>query len=471
MKFDKAFEEDILASCLRDTKYLKTAARICDGHHFHSPQYAWVWKCIKDIWDKYRERATGRLIVNRAKADFESDEERAAIIELVKKVVKRKPRAAKAKLAELEMFVKSVNAQVAIEEGARALEKGDVDAVYTALRKCVRHEVTQRTYTHGMWIEQFEQRQADRKFRKEHPDAFPRIPTGFKQLDRLLDGGGQPGEVGLVMGTTGKGKSICLTNMCFSAVRTGFPALYISMEMPERQISMRQDARWLKIAYNKFKNYDWKPSELNAIRRRLEKAKKQFANKLHIIEVPLRRCDIGKIRSMLDDLQDDFDFRPKVLFIDSADHMNASSGMARESFRLQQASVYWDLATLADEEGMLVWTTCHAGREYKDKIADVEAASESYDKARIADIGFSINEPVKEKRSTHISSDEDDDESVEIKPKAATTGRPMILKLSKYRDGKGQITIPIDADFHRMYMTEVDESTPGFRVEAEQKAS
>ena len=55
LKFDKKFEEEILAQALRDVKYLKSAARILDAHHFNTPQHSWCGKIIRGNWNKYKE--------------------------------------------------------------------------------------------------------------------------------------------------------------------------------------------------------------------------------------------------------------------------------------------------------------------------------------------------------------------------------------------------------------------------------
>lgn len=451
--FDINFEEDILSKALVDGEYLRRSARLLDVHHFNSPQHSWVWKTTRDIFDRYREGATPRLMITKARDDYPDDDDREVVVELLKKLYKRKAKAPKATLEELEKFVRAVNAQLALEEAARNLEKGKIEKVYEGLRHLTKSDVRAREYTHGRWIEDFDKRQAERKYRKEHPEEFTRIPTGFKRLDRVIDGL-ELGEFGLVMSTTGQGKSIMLTNLCYNAVRLQFPSVYFTLEMPERQIAQRQDARWLRIPYDKFKHYDFTRRELASIKKRLAKVRKRWSNMLHIIEMPLRRANIESIRGALDDLKVKYDFKPKAIFVDSADHLK---GVGRfESYRLEQSEVYWDCASLA-MEGYALWTSTHAGKEWAKKIAEAEATGESYDKARIADVVVTLNTPEKKTRRTKISSD-DDDEAPPPKTTPPTKGKYVELYLAKYRDGESKINIPLDAEFKRMYMRELEET-------------
>jgi replicative DNA helicase len=458
MKFDKDFEEDVLACCMRSTAYLKRASRLLEAHHFHSPQHGWLWGALKSVWDLNRERATGSLLVAKAKRDYKDEEEREAVIELAARIGARRPIAGKTTLEELARFSKMVNAQIALEESAKMLEKGEVEKAYEPLQKLVRRNVDPHQYTHEQWSERFVERLADRKYRREHPEDFPRVPTGFKRLDRILSGGLEVTEVGMVLGTTGRGKSIMLANMAYSAILRGIPSVYFSMEMPAEQIGRRCDARWLKMSYRKLKEFDFKPSELREIEAKRRRFKKRFANMFHIVSTPLRKCNMDVVRAALDDLQSDYDFRPRAIFLDSADHMTPVSLTGREDYRLKQAAVYWEIADFAGEEGYAIWTSTHAGRDWADKTAEAESAGESYDKARIVDVAISINKPKKKKRSKVMSEDEDGDEDTASRK---ISGKYMEMRLSKYRDGDSAITIPIDADFARMYLTEIDDEDEG----------
>ena len=455
MKFDKAFEEDILARALKDVVYLRKATRILDAHHFNSPQHAWIWACIRDTWSTYRELTNPRLMMSRAKVDFPKDDDRVPYLELTSKLYKRRPMSSDAALDELSTFVKTINAQLAMEEAAVALEKGKIENTYEALKQLIRRDVNQRDYTVINWIEEFKKRQRERKLRKEHPELFTVIPTGWKRIDSIITGI-EVGELGLLMATTGQGKSIGLNNLIQTAVARKYPAVYFPLEMPARQVAMRQDTRWLGYSYRKFKHYEWKPSELRSIEARLRKVEKEWSNMFKIVSMPLRKCNIDTLVSALEDLEQEYDFKPKMIIVDSGDHMKPVG--KGENHRLDQAEVYWSLKSLAEEGGYAVWSSCQAGREYAKTIATAEAASESYDKARIADIVLSINTPGKKTRSTKIAIDEDGEEigAGEAAPTAAENRAELYL--AKYRDGRSRVTIPLNCEFDVMLIEEMEVS-------------
>ena len=461
MEFDASFEDAVLSESLRNESFLKRAARVCQQHHFATKERAWLWTVIHENWTKYHERTSGKIVASRARRDFDKVEKRRPYLLLARKVFRTRAKDPQAVLEELERFVRHVGVQLAIEESATLLEKGKIDEAEKAIAKASRSVTRQRNYTHIRWIEEFKDRQAQRKYEREHPDEFTTIPLGFPRIDKTLSGGGRKGELALIMGTTGRGKSIFLTNSAQACVARGYRAIYFGFEMPARQIAARQDSRWTGLQYQKFKGYDFKPSELRAIRARMKKARKQFRNRLHIVSMPVRSATIQDVRNAIEDIRQDHGFEADAIFLDSADHLRALEAYGG-NFRLQQAEVYWAAKELAEEDGYFVMSSTHAGREWATKVATAEATSEAYDKSRIADMVMSINDPAEMKRKgrkTVLADDDDfDDDGDEIgEPVVKEGARLMELYLGKYRDGDSRFMVNVECDFACMTMKEVKE--------------
>src|SRR5690606_13619801 len=436
------------------------AARLCSSHHFTTKELGWIWNVIKDVWDRNRELVHPRVFLRRLRDEFPEKEKQKPYSMLVVSLYKRKPKSPKTALEELDLFVRNVQLHLALEKAVDALEKGKIADAEKSIQKASSHNFGQKIYTHVKWIEEFEGRQKTRKHEREHPEEFTVIPTGIKRLDKILAGGSREGEIGLVMGTTGSGKSILTTNFGFAGAKAKFNVVIFPMEMPAHQVATRLDALWSGFRYDQFKAYDFKPSELRAIESRLEKAKKRFKNRIQIVSMPVRSADIMSIRNALEDLKEEHEFIPDLIIMDSGDHLR-SADKTLDQFRLQQAEVYWNLKQLAEEDGYVIWSTVHAGREWADKIATAEATAESYDKARIADLVISINDPNDRpsfKKKTIVEDDsEEEDEEVEIKGSGTFDGsRYLELYLAKYRDGASKVKIPLQADFSRMIMKEIE---------------
>lgn len=447
MTFDLAFEEELLAQCLKDTEFLKAAFRLLEAHHFSTPQLSWVWKQARECWKAFAERITVKLFVVRAERDFTDPDEQRAVLELVLKLFRLKPLSPRASLDELRRFVRFVNLQVAMENAVKDLHEDKVDEAFASLRKATLQDLRPKAYRVSRWMEEFEDRQRERKHRKEHPEDYTCIPIGLRKLDITM-GGMRAGELGLVVGTTGRGKSIFLNHLGYHAILNHYGVVHFSLEMPEHQVAARYDARFTMLAHKKFKTFDFTVEELRSIEARLDKMRAVLSGHLQIVSMPLRRCDIHAVRNAIEEVRGEMPVH--MVIVDSGDHMQATAKW--DSRRLEQAEVYWDLKALAEEEGLVVWSSTQAGREYESRTAGAEAVSESYDKARIADVILTLNAA----RDGHSRAKTADDD-VEAESAESESKSKMEIYLAKYRDGESKTRVALDPDFSTMLIQEAED--------------
>lgn len=452
LQFDLEFEKEILAQALKDKKYLKEASRVLNAHHFGTEEHSWCWKVIFDTWNKYKEIPIKKLFSVRAKSDFDDVDERLKNYRTAKALLKLKPKSPRANLEQLIEFVKFVNAQKGMENALDKLNKNDIDGAYKEFGKLSRKTYEAEDYTRIQWIECFEERQKERKYLKENPELIVRVPTGFKKVDKIM-GGLEAGELGLIMATTSQGKSAMLTNLAYIALSNPirkFKVAYFSFEMSARQIATRQDARWLRMDYNKFKYYNFSKKEKKEIKRKLKIAKKKMAGMFEIISLPLGTPTLDRVDGILEDIKNENGFEPNLLIFDSPDHMKPNQ--KQDNIRLSHKAVYTEVKGYAEEKGYAIWASTHAGREWFSKIATAEASGESYDKSRIADAIITLNTPDRKTRSTKVILEEDDEDDNTTIAKY----RYLEMYLAKYRGGEARVSIPIDANFSKMFFKEIE---------------
>jgi archaellum biogenesis ATPase FlaH len=450
MDFSIEFEHEILSKATKSVTFLQKAVRICDAHHLSTPQLEWIWKQIKDVWLSYKEICNSTALLARAERDFPDATKRFPYELAIKKIDELNPKSPLVALDELKIYVRESNLQSALEETIRVLEKNKIDDGYNVIKSLIKKDVDKKTFTNVKWIEEFEKRQEERRLRREHPELYPSITTGIPTLDNILTGI-QIGQLGLILGTTGRGKSILLANFAYHALISGVCVVYISLEMPARQISMRMDSLWLDIEYDKLKKYNFTAEELEIINIRLEEAKKLWKDKFRIISLPVKSSNMDDVKDALEDIFLEDGFKPTLLLFDSLDHMKAVG--RSEGYRLDQTNIYWSAKNLAEDDGYAIWTTTQAGKEYVDKLATAESAAEAYDKGRIADIMISLNEPsVQITNETYAGDSDDDFDDIGHN----LNGVLLDLYIAKYRDGKSKVKIQIDAEFEKIKMTEVN---------------
>lgn len=65
------------------------------------------------------------------------------------------------------------------------------------------------------------------------------LPTGYVDLDRNLSGGFRPGNLIVLAGRPGMGKTALAVNLAFQTAKAGTPSLFLSLEMPEQELADR----------------------------------------------------------------------------------------------------------------------------------------------------------------------------------------------------------------------------------------
>jgi len=427
MPFDVAFERDILAKAAVDPVYRESARRLLDEHSFTASQHGWLWKVIAKL--SYTDRLTGHVALARAKKDIKDEEERGEHLRVALQILRHEPGSAAASLKELGDFLLYQHLSSGIEKAIRAMDGGKVDEASESLREAIRFR-PQTQYESVDWIEGFEERQKDRKELSEHPERRLVIPTRLKKLDGLLSGGIEVSELGLIVATTNRGKSSTAVHLSFWAAAQGFNTTYISTEMGIDPVATRHDTKLLGLPYSKIKQYQFDKDELEEAEARVDRLRSRLEKRLRIVATPLRRASIATVEQVLDDLEAE-GRTTQLLVMDSGDHLQPSQ--KHREFRLEQANVYWDLKSLAGERGMACWCTTHAPKEVVNKIATAENTAEAYDKARIADIIFTLNQTKADERSDRL------------------TGY-----LAKNRQGRAKVLIPLIADFAHMHIEEAE---------------
>lgn len=458
-EFDLEFEEDILAWCLRRKSFVKQASSVLDAHHFGTEKHSWVWQIIKNTWDSHHEKATIKLFINESRSEFTDDDEQAAALELVAKLIALRPENPKASLAALTTFVRFVKLQSASEQMVRFMEKGKIDEAYGAISAVARKDAEPRGFESSDFVKDFANRLAVQRDKKNNPDKYPVIPTGIQQLDKII-GGIRQKEVAMILATTGVGKSVLSVNLGYSALkkRRELGICHFSTEMYHAVVQMRYDTRFTGLLHKKFKESDFTRRELKAMLARLKKVHKLWAGRLHVVSAPVRSVTLAQCRAKVSQMNDENEVPIGLVIFDSPDHV-IPERQHRDASRLEASDTYWSAKSWAEEDAISMWVTTQAGRGAVDKVATAEMASDSYDKSRIADVIVSLNKPNRKSRATpKVEIGEDDDDGNNEDTVVMKNAAGLELQLTKHRDGEGNITIDLSehSDLSRMLIRSGD---------------
>jgi replicative DNA helicase len=101
-----------------------------------------------------------------------------------------------------------------------------------------------------------------------------KIPTGWHNLDELMQGGWDTKTLNIVIGPSNSGKSVWLSNIAVNAANYGKNVMYFSLEMSDKKVMKRLGAIRLKIPID---DYDEKSKDKKYMQSQLKKLKSSSA--------------------------------------------------------------------------------------------------------------------------------------------------------------------------------------------------
>ena len=391
--FDVAFQESITRLLYQDDAFAFAAIEHLDPELFENPVHRWFVKKVRWCCQTYGHSVTPVIIQHERKKDIKlgiiRPEQKLAFKEfLARRLHKPVPDKEYIK-TEVNQFVKNqCTEQLILWAAEEGLPKQDFDEIDKRMMQVVDLNITGDN-TIGSFIgKTYKDRIKARRYRK-----VAAIGTGLPGLDSLMNYGGlEPGQLGTVLGSTGRGKSNTLINIAANNVLQGVPTVYYTCELPQDVIETRFDARFTGIPIRSLSKHE---EEYEAAWANLEQ---QVAPNLVIKEYPMGTLTVGMIKAHLQQLAH-VGFYPKLLVIDYADVMMSSITFSDSSYETQ-GQIYKDLKGLAMLLKLVIWTgtqSNRAGMIEDDSDVDMSKIADSAKKAFIADVVAGMNQTKKER--------------------------------------------------------------------------
>lgn len=152
-------------------------------------------------------------------------------------------------LNDFETFIRHKGLEKAILESADLLEKGEYGPVEDMIKRAVQVGLQK-----DMGTDYFHDPRARLMKIK---DKNGQVSTGWDNLDKILFGGFNRGELNIFAGGSGAGKSLFLANLGCNWALQGLNVVYLTLELSEELVSMRVDSMLTGIPTREvFKNLD-----------------------------------------------------------------------------------------------------------------------------------------------------------------------------------------------------------------------
>jgi energy-coupling factor transporter ATP-binding protein EcfA2 len=251
------------------------------------------------------------------------------------------------------------------------------------------------------------------------------IQTGIIRLDATLsrhnDGGGlRPGDLAIIMGFTGGGKTTVALNIALNIVKnTNAVVVYYILDNLEAEIIERIDARITEVDFNEDK-------EMNSFARTIQHAVSGYRGELVLKTVRPRSKTIWDIESHLDAVELQLGKKVDVVIIDPGDYVKGNTKYNEVRHDLEQ--LYVDFRGMAQQRKTRVIATTQGNRKsLSASTITLDNLSEAYSKAWPSSLFITINQSFEDRTNN--------------------TARLVVVKNTK---GPSNIVIPCFLKFSNM---------------------
>lgn len=217
------------------------------------------------------------------------------------------------------------------------------------------------------------------------------VRTGLALLDGFLGDGMETGALGVLMGPTGRGKTMALVNLGVAALLQGVGVVHVTLEIPAVEVALRYDGRLTGLPVNELKR-GW-PDHVRPI---AEGAARLGAD-LYICEWGSDELTLSRLRAYLEVVRAKVEEPPKLLIVDYLDLMRVAGGGDRD-LRLGLGDLARGLRQVGRDFHAAVWTASQTNRPSFNRISfDLDSVAESIEKVNVADVVVGLCQGRKEK--------------------------------------------------------------------------
>jgi len=367
------FQLKVINQLLTNKEFLLSIRDSIQNEYFDNQSLQWIVNQTLKYFDKYNTSPTLESLQIEVKK-LDNDVLKTAVIEQLRESYKIDNNDADYVREEFSNFCKNQQLKAALMTSVELLNSGMYDdirqlidsALKAGMDKNIGHEYS---------------KDVESRYR---PDARVIIPTPWPDINKLLMGGLGGGDLGLIFGGPGGGKSWMMVAMAGHAVKLGFNVVYYTLELGEVYVGKRFDAFFTNEPVN----------NIHLHRKKVENEINRLEGKLVVKEFSMGKASIQTLESHISKLKD-MDIKPDLVIIDYIDLLRSKRKGERKD---EIDDVYISVKGLARDLNIPVWSVSQVNRSgAQDDIIQGDKAAGSYDKIMISDFCMSLSRKKEDK--------------------------------------------------------------------------
>lgn len=275
----------ILAFMANDMQFATIAGDALESSHFSDKALQWFFERLGKDDIQYTFTTLREEMVKQAKAKTIKQEHVSRFIEVYDQLKIDPTPDDKLHITDtLSKFIRTQNVKKAITNSFDLIQDGDWEQIESLVSEATKSGFD--TLDHGQnYFDTFKERLA----RRAAKEADRKISTGIPDLDAIMYGGLAQKQTGLLIGGTGRGKSVFLQWLARVAILLGKKVIYFTLELSEDDIAERFDSMFSRIT----------PADLTVSNKEVFKALDGYQNKyggsLMIKEYP---ADVATVNTL-----------------------------------------------------------------------------------------------------------------------------------------------------------------------------
>lgn len=380
-KFDKTFQQGIIALMVEDTIFGQKAASYLDPKYFTNSHIAFFFSAAQKLIAEYEYVSWSMMEAQVLNFTIDKREEYAQILHQIKNP--QLPRDTEFIRNNLEKFTKKAVAYHINEKLVKAQQK-DPDKIISLIEK----DLEELKHINFQKTDMMTLGQAERLMEESSQQSEQVLALGLPDIDDAL-GGGIPREtLTLAIGGTNVGKSLFLINAAYNFLKEGHKVFMVNLEGERKQAMLRLIARSTQLPYGRIRTHSLNDKE----RERVHNVAQQYKDNLLMKHIGEFNYTIEDFYTLCRDVYKDFQFDAVVL-----DYGQLMSSKQRfNSIRERQMYVHRGLSSIASVHNSAVLTVAQGTRDAQAKnnqgqylrMTDI---SECFELCRVASTVLTLN--------------------------------------------------------------------------------
>jgi len=373
-EYGPSFQMKVISSLLTHKEFLQNINDVLSDEYFSNPAHKWVINEIIKYYEKYHTTISLDILkVEMKKLDNE----------VLKVSVKEQLREAyKADIDDLayvqeefSTFCKNQQLKKALLNSVDLLKAGDYDSIKYMIESAMKAGQDKN-------IGHEYKRDVESRYREDHRKI---VPTPWSEINELVQGGLGNGDLGLIFGNPGGGKSWTLVALGGFAVQMGYNVIHYTLELSEAYTGRRYDAFFTGTPVDQLEKH----------KGNVEISTANLPGELIIREFPMGKTTISTIESHIQKVRD-LGIEPDLIIIDYIDLLSTRKRNVDRKGEIDD--IYTSTKGLARELNLPIWSVSQVNRAgAKDDVIEGDKAAGSYDKMMITDLSMSLSRKKEDK--------------------------------------------------------------------------